>query len=153
MTVTQTDTATTRTIAERWFGALAAGDVEAALDLMSADVEFVNYDPVPGYNDDMPWIGTYVGPQAVADSFGVFARTVEVGDEELAQLVVSGENAVGLIRERSTVRATGGEFRIEFVQWLTVRDGKIVRWKSYTDPSEIIRAMRGDAAPATGVPS
>jgi ketosteroid isomerase-like protein len=39
------------------------------------------------------------------------------------------------------VKATGKAFEIEFVQWLKVRNGKIVRWKSYTDPSEIIRAM------------
>jgi hypothetical protein len=28
------------------------------------------------------------------------------------------------------------------VQWLTVRNREIVRWKSYTDPSSIISAMK-----------
>jgi ketosteroid isomerase-like protein len=39
----------------------------------------------------------------------------------------------------------GMNFEIEFVQWLKVGNGKIVRWKSYTDPAEIIRALKGDA--------
>jgi ketosteroid isomerase-like protein len=52
---------------------------------------------------------------------------------------------MGVLHERSTVKRTGMAFEIEFVQWLTVRDGKIVRWKSFTDPSQILRAIKGEA--------
>ena len=56
-----------------------------------------------------------------------------------------------MIAERGVVRATGLPYAIEFVQWLTIRDGKIVRWKSYTDPSSIERAICGEGA-VTGGP-
>jgi ketosteroid isomerase-like protein len=135
----------TRAVAAAWFEALAKGDVETVAGLMADDIEFINYTPVPGYNDDMPWIGTYHGRQAVMESFGVFVGTCDVKSEKLVQLLVEGEQAMGVVQEQSVVKATGMSFEIEFVQWLTVRDGKIVRWKSYTDPSTIVRAIRGDA--------
>ncbi|PPK70204.1 nuclear transport factor 2 family protein [Actinokineospora auranticolor] len=142
MTQTPVDLGT-RAVASAWFDALTTGDVATVSSLMAEDIEFINYTPVPGYNDDMPWIGTYRGREAALASFGVFLGVCEVRAECVAQLLVDGEHAMGVVRERSVVKATGLEFEIEFIQWLTVRDGRIVRWKSYTDPSTIIRAIRG----------
>lgn len=136
---------TTRETATGWFDALTGGDFERALGYLADDVEWINYTPVPGWNDAMPWIGTLHGKAAVKDSLGVFAGVVELGKEELVELVVDGEQAMGVLHERSTVRRTGMAFEIEFIQWLTVRDGKIVRWKSFTDPSQILRAIKGAA--------
>jgi hypothetical protein len=131
-----------RTVAAAWFDALTSGRIEAALGLMADEVEFVNYVPLPGYNDDMPWIGTYRGREAVRESFGVFVGVCEVLQEELVGLAVDGTQAMGVIHERSRVRSTGLEFEIEFIQRLTIEDGRITQWKSYTDPSPIIRAIR-----------
>ena len=133
----------TREIATGWFDALTSGDFERALGYLADDVEWINYAPVPGYNDAMPWIGTYRGKAEVLDSLLVFTGVVEVGTEKLVELVVDGEQAMGVLSERSVVKKTGLAFDIEFIQWLTVRGGKIVRWKSFTDPSEILRAMKG----------
>jgi ketosteroid isomerase-like protein len=142
--MTQTVDLDSRATATAWFEALGAGDVSVVSELMAEDIEFINYTPVPGYNDDMPWIGTYHGRDAAMASFGVFVSVCEVLDEHLVELVVDGEQAMGVVAERSRVKDSGLEFEIEFVQWLTIRDGKIVRWKSFTDPSTIIRAIRGD---------
>lgn len=137
--------ATTEIVARQWFEKLTSGDGEGALALMSENVEFVNYIPVPGYNTEMNWIGTWRGVDQVRESFRLFLSTVEVKQEELLRIIAQGEHAAGVIHEVSTVKSTGQDFEIEFVQWLTVRDGKIVRWMSYTDPSEILRAIRGEA--------
>lgn len=137
-------TRSSRTVAEGWVAALIRGDLETALTFLAPDVEFINYTPIPGYNDDMQWIGTYHGREAVLASLKVFARQCEVRHEKLIQLVVDGMEAMAVVHETSVSRATGREFEVEFIQWLTVRDGHIVRWKSYTDPSSIIRALRDD---------
>jgi hypothetical protein len=137
----------TRAVAQAWFDALTHGRGEEAVALMADDVEFVNYRPVPGYNTDMPWIGTHRGPEQVLASLGVFLGVCEVLEEELVALAVDGEEAFGVVRERSVVRSTGEPFEIEFVQRLTVRGGRIARWVSYTDPSPIVRAIRGAYAP------
>jgi ketosteroid isomerase-like protein len=136
----------TREVAESWFRALAAGDLSTITDLLAEDVEFINNTPVPGYNDDMPWIGTYRGRKAALDSLGVFVDTCEVLSEEVVRLLADGDMAMGVIHEVSRVRSTGLEFEIEFIQSLTIRNGRISRWQSFTDPSTIIRAIRGDAA-------
>jgi hypothetical protein len=137
-------TRSTRAVAEGWVAALIAHDLDTALSLLAPDVEFINYTPIPGYNDDMRWIGTYHGREQVLASLKVFAGQCEVHDEKLVKLVVEGNEAMAVVHEISVARATGGEFEVEFIQWLTVRDGQIVRWKSFTDPSSIVRALRGD---------
>jgi hypothetical protein len=137
-------TRSTRAVAEGWVAALIKHDLDTALSLLAPDVEFVNYTPIPGYNDDMKWIGTYHGREAVLASLEVFAGQCEVHDEKLVKLVVEGNEAMAVVHEVSVARATGVEFEVEFIQWLTVRDGQIVRWKSFTDPSSIVRALRGD---------
>lgn len=135
-------TRSTRTVAEGWIAALIKQDLDAALAFLDPDVEFINYTPIPGYNDDMKWIGTYHGRDAVLASLKVFGSQCEVRHEKLLQLVVDGTEAMAVVHEISASRSTGTEFEVEFVQWLTVRDGHIVRWKSYTDPSSIVRALR-----------
>lgn len=137
-----------RDVANRWFASLGSGDLNSAIGLLDDDIEWINYTPVPGYNTEMSWIGTYRGRDAVVDSFRIFGDLVEVRSEDLLRLIVDGEDAIGVIRESSTVKRTGMDFEIEFVQWLTIRNGKIIRWKSYTDPSQILRALRGDRAGA-----
>jgi ketosteroid isomerase-like protein len=137
-------TRSTRAVAESWVTALIEHDLDTALGLLAPSVEFINYTPIPGYNDDMKWIGTYHGREAVLASLKVFAGQCEVHDEKLVKLVVEGNEAMAVVHEISVARATGVEFEVEFIQWLTVRDGQIVRWKSFTDPSSIVRALRGD---------
>jgi len=133
----------TREVAEGWFKALTTGDIATALEFLDPAVEFINYIPIPGYNTDMPWIGTYRGRDEVLASFKVFVGVCEIQSEELVSLAVDGDEAFGVLLEHSTVRDTHIPFEIEFIQRLIVREGKIVRWQSYTDPSPIIRAIRG----------
>ncbi|MDT0270305.1 nuclear transport factor 2 family protein [Streptomyces sp. DSM 44915] len=136
-------TEATRQVATTWFNAVTSGDFELAVSLLDENVEWVNYTPVPGFNDAMPWIGTRRGPADVVDSLRIFTGLVDVEFEELVDLTVDGDSAMGIIHERSTVKETGRVFEIEFVQYLKVRDGQIVFWKSYTDPSQILRALPG----------
>jgi uncharacterized protein len=137
---------TTGAVARAWFDALLSGDMETAGGLLAPDVRFINHTPVPGFNTDMTWIGTHVGRQAALDSFRVFVAACEVLQEELVALVVDGEEAMGIIHEVSTVRSNGARFEIEFIQRLTVRDGHIVQWRSYSDSAAIVRALRQEVS-------
>jgi uncharacterized protein len=140
----------TREIARQWFQHLSEGDITQALELCSDDVEFINYKPIEGFNTAMPWIGTYIGRDAVRESFAVFASVATVKSENLVQLLADEDWAAGIVHEKSVIKQTGREFEIEFVQLLTVRDRSIVRWKSYTDPSPILEAIE---APALSSPN
>ncbi|MGK5551217.1 nuclear transport factor 2 family protein [Actinomadura kijaniata] len=148
MTTAADRTSATRTVAQRWFDALTSGDFAGAMDCLAPDVEWINYTPVPGYNTDMTWIGTDHGRQQVIERFQTFTANVQPQRVELVRLLIEDDQAAGVVHEESVVTSTGLPFTIEFVQWLTVADGKIVRWKSYSDPSPIIRALRGDRTAA-----
>ena len=140
----------TREVALRWFHAQSTGDVQTMMACLDPDIEFINYSVVPGYNDAMPWIGTFKGFDATVASFKVFIDTCEPQEEQLLRLVCQGEQAAGAVHEISRVRATNRLFEIEFVQWMVIRGGKIVRWKSYTDPATILRAIAGEGPVAEG---
>ena len=72
---------TTRDVAERWFAALTGGRIADALACLAPDVEWINYVPVAGYNDAMPWIGTQHGPENILASFKVFVGVCDPQDE------------------------------------------------------------------------
>ncbi|MEI6705815.1 MAG: nuclear transport factor 2 family protein [Methylococcales bacterium] len=129
-------------VAHKWFDALSRGDAEVIASCLDENVEFINYTKIEGMNDVMPWIGTYHGIENVMKSLQTFLGVADVKLEELVALIVNGENAVGIVHEISTIKATQKDFEIEFIQCLKIQSGKIVRWKSYTDPSSIILAMR-----------
>ena len=130
-------------VARAWFDALLAGDVETAGSLLAEDVRFINHTRVPGFNTDMKWIGTHHGRKAALESFGVFVSICEVQQEELVKLIVDDDEAIGIIHEVSEVRDTGVTFETEFIQRLTVHNGQIVQWRSYSDSAAIVRALRG----------
>ena len=136
----------TRSVAEGWLSALISGDLDTAVEYLAPDIEFINHTPVPGYNTDMVWIGTKHGRAEVLASVQQFLELVEVQIEEVVALVVDGEDAIGVVHEVSRARKTGVTFDVEFCQRMTVRDGKIVRWRSFTDSAAIVAALRGDAA-------
>jgi ankyrin repeat protein/ketosteroid isomerase-like protein len=134
----------TRQIARQWFDALDRGDIETALSCLADDVEWINLPKIPGVSDIVPWLGTCHGVAEVAESFRIRDAVVEVKVFKPLDLVVQGEQAVGTVRDYALVKSTGQFFDIEFASWFHVRGGKIVKWKSYCDPSPIIAAFRGD---------
>jgi uncharacterized protein len=134
-------TPSTRDVATAWFEHISRGEIEQALALCHEDIEFINYEPVEGFNTQMSWIGTQHGRAETYKSFLKFTSVADVQLEELTNLVVERDTAVGFVHEISEIRDTGRRFEIDFVQTLTVRNGLITRWKSYTDPSPILRAL------------
>ncbi len=138
------DDYTTYSVAIKWFDAMRVQDREVLIGCLDENIEWINYTKIEGMNDCMPWIGTYHGIEAVMQSFKVYLSVAEVKSEELISLIVSGEDATGIVREIATIKETQEDFEVEFVQWLKIQSGKIVRWKSYTDPSPIIKAMQSE---------
>ncbi|MEJ2691631.1 MAG: hypothetical protein P8166_00940 [Candidatus Thiodiazotropha sp.] len=97
------DVAVTRSVAQKWFDGMTGGDPDSAFTCLDENVEWINYKIVPGYNDSMPWIGTVHGIEEVKKTGVIFLGMVEVQSEELLELVVEGENAMGVIHEKSVV--------------------------------------------------
>ncbi|PSB03201.1 ankyrin repeat domain-containing protein [Merismopedia glauca] len=136
--------AETQRVTETWFKALDEGDYATAMSCLADDVEWVNLQPVAGVSDVIPWIGTSHGVKEVSESFATRDRIAQVKLFKPVDLVVQGDRAFGVVHDITTVKDTGITFDITFATSMQVAGGKIVKWKSYCDPSPIIAAFRGD---------
>jgi ankyrin repeat protein/ketosteroid isomerase-like protein len=136
------DQATSEQIATQWFAALDRGDINGAMALLAPDIEWVNLPKIPGISDIIPWLGTCHGVQEVLASFRTRDAVAEVQLFKPGKLVVQGDQAFGTVHDVSLIKATGAKFDIEFATWMQIQNGKIVKWKSYCDPSPIIAAFR-----------
>jgi uncharacterized protein len=137
-------TLTTTEVARTYFNALDRGDVATAISCLDPNVEWINLPKIPGVSDIIPWLGSCHGVQEVAESFRIRDEVVEIKLFKPLDLVIQGDQAVGTINDRAVVKASGILFDIVFASWMTIRDGKIIHWKSYCDPSPIIAAFRGN---------
>jgi len=139
-----TDVNMTRRVAEKWFAALKAGDGEQALSCLDDDIVWINNPGEKGLSDIIPWLGEYRGRQAVIDSFVVWGRASAVQEFELLELVVESDEVFAVVHEVATIKATGLNYDIEFIQRFRVANEKIVFWKSYWDTVRGIVPFRGD---------
>ncbi|MFD2184157.1 ankyrin repeat domain-containing protein [Rhodoplanes azumiensis] len=134
----------TRPVVERWFAALARGDGAGALACLADDVVWINNPGVKGLSDIVPWLGEYHGRAAVEQSFVIWGQLSQVREFELRGIVYGGDEALAIVHERATIKATGLDYDIEFIQRIRVADGRIVFWKSYWDTVQGIVPFRGD---------
>ena len=117
------------------YDAFARRDVPAVLACMTDDVQWHE-------SAGLPWGGLHVGPGAVAQ--GVFAPALEqIPDFSVTPEEIAGsDDTVAVVhRYRGTVAATGSELNILGVGVWTVRDGRIARYRQFTDTVRFRVAM------------
>ena len=130
-------------VIDSYFGALAAGDLDAAMALLSEDVRFEL--PADRYNAVIPYLGVHQGKAAVIEAFRIRAETTEVRDYGLRDLRAQDDTGFAVIWTRAVMTRTGQEFGIEDAHRLTVgADGLISSWKVYFDPNGEIAAFDAD---------
>jgi ketosteroid isomerase-like protein len=110
------------------YAALAAGDVGPLVERMDEDIEW--HEPAGA-----PVVaGVYRGRAAVLGE--VLARTPEVWEEfrvDPEEFLVDGDTVIvtGCLQVRA--RGTGGRAAAPFVHIWEMRDGRVVRWRCFTD--------------------
>lgn len=134
----------TRTVVNRWFDALRRGDGAAALACLDDNVVWINSPPDKGLSDIVTWLGEYHGRRAVEETFVIWGQLSQVKQMEVRNIVYDGDEALAIVHEVATIRATGLDYDIEFIQRIRVANDRIVFWKSYWDTSKGIVAFRGD---------
>lgn len=109
-------------------------DLPAVLDALTEDVEWTWYGP-----SAIPVAGTRHGREAVAEWFGIIADTVEFQrfEPDDFEFVAQGDTVVVLGNERGTARATGRTFDGQWVQFMTLRDGKVARFRQFPDTAAV----------------
>ena len=123
-------------VVKQAYAAFGAGDLQKILDLMSPEViwEF----PV---SDVIPWAGTFRGPNGVATFLAALKEHSVIEAHEVLHFVASDDRVVVLGRERIRVKSTGLTWACEWVNAVTVVDGRIAGFREYTDTAAIARAF------------
>ena len=122
-------------IAQQAYENFKSGDIQALLSLLSDDVEW----QLPNM-DNVPFSGTRRGREQVSEFFASLDRTQEALEFEPKEFIAQGDTVVALGRYRWRVKPTGREFEGDWAHVFTLRDGRIVRFREYTDTAAAITA-------------
>ena len=120
---------------ESFYAAMGSGNIPGALELMDADVEWVE-------SAGFPYAGTYHGPDEVVN--GVFARLGGEWEGFTAvpdYVVGEGDRAIGVGTYSGTYKATGKSMSARFAHSITARDGKIVHFEQVVDSTQVNLAL------------
>lgn len=120
----------------RIYEAFARGDVPAVLATLAPDVSWTEA-------EGFPYAGTYTGPDAVLKN--VFMR---LGTEwepftvEPRELIADGDTVATLGQYGGTYKATRKSFSAPFAHVWSLRNGKVVRFRQFTDTAVVQTALR-----------
>jgi uncharacterized protein len=116
------------------YAAFGRADIPSLLSLMTDDVE---WRPVIGTAQHVPFSGERTGKAQVAEFFRLVAESEEFQQFEPREFVAQGNTVVAIGHYRALTRGTGKSFESDFVMVFGLRDGKIARFREFTDSAAI----------------
>ena len=90
----------------------------------------------------LPFAGVFRGRSGVAYFFKQVDETLTDVHAGQREFIVSGDRVVVPGWEESTVRATGGHYRVDNVHVFTVRAGRITHFEEFIDNAEVLEAFQ-----------
>lgn len=125
------------------YAAYSRGDIPGLLALLAEDIEW----QIPG--PGLPLAGTYRGRDGVATFFQKLAADTEILDFQPREFVADGDRVLAVGWERAKVKATNRTVELDWIMSFTVRNGKVAKFREYTDTKALADAY-GAAARAAG---
>ena len=120
------------------YAAFGRGDVQGLLDVVSDDVDWHG---VNGADSLIPW-GTRVTDKAgVASFFKELDAACEFQTFEPREFFSQGDKVVALGYYLGRSKETGRTFSSEWAMVFTVRNGKVTKFREYTDSFGVVSAF------------
>jgi uncharacterized protein len=119
------------------YEAFARGDVQAILDALAPDVDWMVQGPAT-----VPLYGARRGPEQVAQFFRAIGEGLALEDFSPREFLAQGDRVIVLGYERGRAIPTGREFQGEWVHVFTFRDGRVVAFREYGDTAALAEAFR-----------
>jgi ketosteroid isomerase-like protein len=110
------------------YEAYGRGDLPALLELIAEKTDWKFIGPA-----SLPYAGLRTNRKEVADFFDALARADQTDVFEPREFIESGEHVTVLGWTKVTARDTQKTFDSEWVQVITVQDGKITRWRGFAN--------------------
>lgn len=127
------------TLVRGMYEAFQRGDIEAIAAIMAPDAEW----QVMGRPEDYPTFGKWTGPGGVRDFFRLVADTQDMKEFTTREFLGLGDHVVVTGHYEWVVRNTGSSFDAEWCHLLTVTNGKVTRFREFTDTASFADAFSG----------
>ncbi len=124
-------------VVQEAYAAFGRGDIAAALSSYADDVDW----SMPGSPEIFPYAGKRRGREQVAQFYSTFAQTEEVEQMDLQDFVAQGEKVLVFGHYRGRVKSTGRSYTKDFIHAVTLRDGKVVRFREYVASDDMHAAF------------
>lgn len=129
-------------LAVKWFDALKNGRIEELYSYMDDNITWQNSRVIEGYNDVIPWLGTYHGKYEVKQTFVAYGALSKTENFDLEEIYVDGNTMLVHAYETNRIIETDQIYHADVV-YLMKREGeKIVDWKCFWDTAEAVAALK-----------
>jgi ketosteroid isomerase-like protein len=121
------------------YAAFGRGDIGAIISALSPDVDW----SLNGRRADYPLLGTWKGPNEVQRFFQGIAEHQETVEFSPREFFAADDRVFVLGRYAWKLRKNGRTAASEWVHIFTIRGGKIVAFREFTDTAVFAEAFRG----------
>lgn len=128
------------------YDAFKRGDIDSILAVLD---DAVVWDAVKGAEGVMATAGTRRGRAEVGKFFSQVASTITFEAFEPREFVAQGDTVVAIGDYRGKATETGRPFSADWAMVFTIENGRIVRFREFTDSAALVRAFgKTSGAPA-----
>jgi uncharacterized protein len=126
-------------IVQEGYTAFGRGDVAAALSNYADDIDWA----MPGSPDVVPYAGKRRGREQVAQFYATFPQTEEVEQMDLQDFIAQGDKVLVFGHYKGRVKSTGRSYTKDFIHVVTLRAGKVVKFREYVASDDMHAAFSG----------
>jgi ketosteroid isomerase-like protein len=130
-------------VVQEAYAAFGRGDIQGILDRLTDDIDWQTFGP-----EALPGTKPRHNKQAVREFFGEVDRDWAFQTFEPQQFIAQGDHVVCLGRYTGTSKATGRPFASEWAMDFQLRNGKVFRFREYTDTAQMLSAYQPTTARA-----
>jgi uncharacterized protein len=120
------------------YQAFSRRDIPGLLELLTEDVEWYH----PGAYS---LSGTYHGRTGVAHFLQKIAQDFEILDLQTREFLADGDRVLVVGWERAKIKATNRTYEADWIHAFTLRNGKLTKFREYTDTQAIALAYESTA--------
>ena len=128
----------TRVVKEA-YAAFQRGDIPAVLAALDDDIQ---WQAVIGTEGIVPTAGLRRGRAGVAQFFQQLADNVTFDAFEPREFIAQGDQVAVIGRYKGNAKTTGKTWDVEWVMVFTLRNGKVVRFREYSDSLKLAAAFQ-----------
>jgi ketosteroid isomerase-like protein len=137
--VTEAQASQTRATLKELYSAYREGNAERVAALIDEDIDWCIYGPARVF----PFEGPRRGKAQVIDVLAAIGAQYELKRHDQEIMVVEGERAAVLSQAAFVQRATGRTLSMRLINFVRVRDGRIVEFREFSDTFDVVEQAAG----------